>query len=181
MDRDAPLLAAPFLAASSQDDTEALERLYLRHRHDVYRIALRYGGGRSGWAEDVVQDVFMRLGRALPGLEDRGALMGWLYRVTTRRCLNRLESERVRALFRLRAPKTEPLAPSTEAIVEAQQALAATLQTLETLPPKERVAFAMHRLDGMTMDEIGAVMGHKKSYVCRLIARAEARLREVLK
>ena len=96
MDRDAPLLAAPFLAASSQDDTEALERLYLRHRHDVYRIALRYGGGRSGWAEDVVQETFLGFLTSLPHYDEKRDMEAYLFSIAahklTRRVL-RLRSE----------------------------------------------------------------------------------------
>jgi RNA polymerase sigma-70 factor (ECF subfamily) len=170
------------IAVAPPDLLGLLERSYRAHKDEVFKIALRYGGGRQGWAEDVVQDVFLALGRALPGLEDTDDLMGWLYRVTTRRCLRRLESERVRALFRWRTAEesAEPQAPESDAITAARTDLARAFRALEQLPPKERVAFAMHRLDGATMEQIGAVLGHKKSYVCRLIARAEARLREVL-
>lgn len=171
------------VAVAPADLLSVLERAYRAHKDEVFKIALRYGGGRQGWAEDVVQDVFLALGRALPGLEDTDDLMGWLYRVTTRRCLSRLQAERVRALFRFRTAEetTEPEAPESDAITAARADLARAFGALEQLPPKERVAFAMHRLDGATMEEIGEVLGHKKSYVCRLIARAEDRLREVLK
>jgi RNA polymerase sigma-70 factor (ECF subfamily) len=168
--------------ALSLETADALERLYDRHKTDVYRIALRYGGGRADWAEDVVQDVFIALAGALPRLHDQDALMGWLYRVTTRRCLNRLQLERFRALAPLRwlglglGPTSEP--PRPDAIVSARTELDRALARLSELPPKERIAFAMYRLDGLTIPEIGRALGHTKGYVSKLIARAEARLLE---
>jgi RNA polymerase sigma-70 factor, ECF subfamily len=49
---------------------------------------------------------------------------------------------------------------------------------LDTLSPKERVAFCMYHLDGLEQAEIGAILGFTKSYVCKLIKRAESRLEE---
>src|SRR5262249_43959207 len=41
------------------------EALYRRHHRLVFRVALRYGGGNTAWAEDVTQDVFVDLLKAL--------------------------------------------------------------------------------------------------------------------
>jgi len=49
---------------------------------------------------------------------------------------------------------------------------------LAKLPPKQRVAFCMYRLDGKEQAEIGEILGFSKSYVCKLIKRAEATIRE---
>src|SRR5262245_50503707 len=86
----------------SVDHQAILERIYERHKRDVYKIALRYGGGRIDWAEDILHDVFIALAKNLGALDAHDDLMGWLYRTTTRRCLNRLEMERFRALAPIR-------------------------------------------------------------------------------
>lgn len=170
-------------AEAPADPQVELAELYHRHRDDVVRLALRYGGGRREWAEDVVQDVFVTLARALPDLDDHRALAGWLYRVTTRRCLNRLEAERVRAVAPLAWLHAlfGPEPPRPDAIAIAKSEIDRALTALATLPPKERVAFAMHRLDDRTVVEIAETMGHTKGYVSKLIARAEAQLTEVLR
>ena len=173
---------APELAAPLVDTATALERIYGRHCDDVYRIALRYGGGRREWAEDVVQDVFLVLAGKLASLDDHDALMGWLYRTTTRRCLNRLESERFRELFPQWLQHLglhEPSQP--DAIVAARGEVDRALAALAKLPPKERVAFAMYRLDERPVLEIARTIGHSKGYVSKLITRAEARLAKVLR
>lgn len=168
---------------STGEPEVTLEQIYRRHRVEVYRIALRYGGGRRAWAEDVVQDVFVRLAVALAGLDDRDALMGWLYRVTTRRCLHRLEHERVRAVAPLRwiAERWWGSPPQPDAIVAAKAELQQAFALLETLAPKARVAFLMHRMDGRTFEEIGEILGHSKGYICKLVSRAERKLEEGLR
>jgi RNA polymerase sigma factor (sigma-70 family) len=59
-----------------------------------------------------------------------------------------------------------------------RQGVRRVLGVLDTLGPKERVAFCMYHLDGLEQAEIGAILGFTKSYVCKLIKRAESRLKE---
>jgi RNA polymerase sigma-70 factor, ECF subfamily len=87
-----------------------VEALYRRHRRLVFRVALRYGRGDVSWAEDVTQDVFLDLWKALPGLTERNDLEGWLYRATTNRCFNRLRRERFLSLAPVRWLLGESLA-----------------------------------------------------------------------
>lgn len=176
-------LAAPastLQPARSSSRAQQVDALYRQHRDRVYRLALRYGGGSRAWAEDVTQEVFLRLIGVLDRLEDHAALDGWFYRVTTNRCLNRLRRERLRSapavrwLLGRRAP--EPVDP--ERLAGVREKLMRAWDVLETLPPKERVAFCMHYLDGRKQIEVAEILGHSKGYICKLIKRAESRVRE---
>jgi RNA polymerase sigma-70 factor (ECF subfamily) len=156
-----------------------VERLYREHRDLVYRLALRYGSGRRAWAEDITQDVFLALFDVIATLTDRHDMGGFLYRATTNRCLSKLRRDRflslppIRWLLGERAP--DSYAP--EAGLEARDDLRLLLTTLDSLSPKERIAFSMYYVDGLEQDAIGAVLGHSKGYVCKLIQRAVAGLR----
>lgn len=157
-----------------------VEQLYREYRDLVYRLALRYGGGRHAWAEDLTQEIFLHLFDVVDRLEDREGLHGWFYRVTTNRCLNRMRRERVRnaAPVRWILGRREPTADDPERCAAAREGLGQAWAVLETLPPKERVAFCMYYLDGRQQTEIAAMFGHSKGYVCKLIKRAEARVRD---
>lgn len=179
-----PLSTPDALAPEVASRTERVEALYLEHREFVYRLALRYGGGSHAWAEDVTQEVFVRLFDVIDSLQDDGspaALEPWFYRVTTNRCLNRLRAERlrnsapVRWLLGRRAEDGRGRDP--ERVTAARQGLAQANAVLASLPPKERVAFSMHVLDGKKQIEIAEQLGHSKGYVSKLIARAEERIR----
>lgn len=169
----------PLRELSGEEAAAVVERLYRQHHALVYRLALRYGRGRKAWADDVTQDVFVDLMRALPALRDVESMEGWLYRAATHRCLKRLRRERFLELPAVRwllgAPHEEPVHPEVAAI--ARHDLKRAFDALHTLPLKERVAFSMFHLDGKSQDEIGEVLGHGKSYVCKLIQRATERLR----
>ncbi|MEM9461973.1 MAG: sigma-70 family RNA polymerase sigma factor [Myxococcota bacterium] len=152
--------------------------LYHQHRDQVYRLALRYGRGDRTWAEDVTQDVFVSLCKVIDRLEDDEALKGWFYRVATNRCLSRLRREAVAnapavrwLLGRSIQGSDDPEAQTTE-----RRDLRRVDQVLATLPPKQRIAFCMYRLDGKEQAEIGEILGFSKSYVCKLIKRAEAKI-----
>ncbi len=154
--------------------------LYREHRELVYRLAMRYGGGNPAWAEDITQEVFVRLFDALDKLEERDGYEAWFYRVTSNRCLNRLRGERLRNSAPVRwllGKRTEVEPQDLERAVSAREELEQAWQVLEALPPKERIAFSMLYIDGKRQVEIAEILGHSKGYVCKLIKRAEARVR----
>lgn len=170
-------------AARTRDTSRAksvrVAELYREHRDQVYRLALRYGRGDRTWAEDITQDVFVSLCKVIDRLDDDEALKGWFYRVATNRCLSRLRRETVAnapavrwLLGRSIRPSADPEAQATE-----RRDLKRVDAVLETLPPKQRIAFCMYRLDGKEQQEIGEILGFSKSYVCKLIKRAEAKIR----
>ncbi|MBK9266473.1 MAG: sigma-70 family RNA polymerase sigma factor [Polyangiaceae bacterium] len=168
------------IEARPQDPRTELAALYRAHHALVYRIALRYGKGNTTWAEDIMQDVFLDLMKALPTLDDREHLEGWLYKATTQRCFCRLRREKFRMLAPIRwlfgAEQVEPTTPDMLAM--ARQDLQRAAHALAELPAKEQIAFSMYYLDGKEQDEIGEVLGHSKGYVCKLIQRAVDKLRK---
>lgn len=164
----------------SQDLRAELATLYRAHHALVYRLALRYGKGNATWAEDVMQDVFLDLMKALPTLNDHEHLEGWLYRATTHRCFCRLRREKFRMLAPIRwlfgTHQAEPTTPDILAM--ARQDLERAAAALAALPAKEQVAFSMYYLDGKEQEEIGEILGHSKGYICKLIQKAVDKLRQ---
>lgn len=163
--------------ADDADVRTRVQWLYRRHRDDVYRLALRYGRGDPAWAEDVTQDVFVSLCRKLGTLEDHNDLGRWFYRVTHNRCLSRMRKAAVSDAGAVRwfLGRQSHVDDGTEA--EHRVGLCEVFSAVDTLPPKQRLAFCMYYLDDMEQLEIGEILGLSKSYVCKLIKRARASLR----
>ncbi|PCC68594.1 RNA polymerase sigma-70 factor, ECF subfamily [Nannocystis exedens] len=164
------------------DGAALLDRLYRRHHRAVYQLALRYGLGNEAWAEDVVQDVFLILLDRLPTLEDTGQLDGWLYRVTTNRCLRKLRRDAFlnRPLVRWLLARDGAAETSPEQQVFARRDLERARSALAALPARERVVVGMCHLDGKSQREVCEILGLSKGYVSKLLARAIARLEEAL-
>jgi RNA polymerase sigma-70 factor, ECF subfamily len=155
----------------------SFDALYQQHRHRVYAWALRYAGGNRAWAEDVTQDVFVRLFEHLDAMEaDVG---GWLYRVTANLAISRIRrrSTLTRLLGTFGAPfVARPRAPDEHA--ELKGYVTQAEQFLAKLPVRERAVLAMYLLDGMNQKEIGEVLSLSKGYVSKLLARARVLARE---
>lgn len=154
------------------------ESLYLRHRQQVFRWCLRYGGGSSVWAEDVTHDVFLKLFEHLPKLQDPAELGGWLYRVTAHLSLKRLTRDRslLERVVRLVQPPAPPR--SADQLVERREETADAVKAIEALPPGERVVMLMMLVDGASQTEVAQAIGMSKGNVSKLAARARKRLAE---
>jgi RNA polymerase sigma-70 factor, ECF subfamily len=155
-----------------------VEQLYADHHRSVLRICLRLAGG-TGWAEDVVHEVFVRLLERKDELEHEDNIAGWLHTVAYRLCLDRLRRDRGIWSRVKAALGAEPAPPSrTPAMdLELSQRARTVQAALAQLPDKERAAMVMLHLDGMSQTEIAKVLGHSEGYVSKLIARATKTIR----
>src|SRR3954471_22312278 len=140
-------------------DQEFLTTRFEEQRIRLEGVARRMLGSRSE-AEDAVQDVWLRLnGTDADAIDNLG---GWLTTVTARVCLNRLRSrgahpedpvERVPDPVISRAGTADP---ALEAELADSVGLALHV-VIETLPPAERLAFVLHDLFGVPVDEIAPI------------------------
>jgi RNA polymerase sigma-70 factor, ECF subfamily len=94
---------------------QQIRALYEREKAVLFRAALRVGGGRRAFAEDVVQDVFVALITGYDRLDDSRDLGGWLYRSTMNGCYSRLRKEAVRRTPRRQAPTSTPASTAPSA------------------------------------------------------------------
>lgn len=166
------------IAQEGTSDVPTFDACYQRHRHDVFRLCLRYGGGRKAWAEDVTHDVFVKLLEHLPTLEDASDLGGWLYRVTANLCISRLQRDQffLTRLWRF-GSDAEEVEPSAEVLFEEKESAAAAMASLRALPARERVALSMKIIDGKSQKEIATTLGMSEGYVSKLLSRAWSQVR----
>ena len=154
------------------------EELYREFAGQVFAWARRYAGGRTGWAEDVTHDVFVRAWLHRDELR-AGDVKGWLFRVTQNRAFSLLRREgtmrgRLRQAIHAAWHGEAPATPE-EALDERQTAATATA-ALQALPGQERVVLALKVLDGLSQREIAALLSLSEGYVSKLAARGAARL-----
>ena len=134
-------------------------------------IAFHYCGNRDD-AEDVVQDVFVRLWAQL--CPPKGEhLRSWLIRVTINRCKDHLRS----AQLRLRAP----IEAADRVLVEPDETARSVFEAVTALPLPYREVVLLHYYAGCTTREIGRLLRRKPSTVQTQLQRARAILKEQLK
>ncbi len=150
------------------------------HSARVYRLAYRLTGNQHD-AEDLTQDVFIRVFRSLDGYTP-GTFEGWLHRITTNLFLDRMRrASRIR--FEALPDDAERLPgkdATPEAAVMADLFDADVERALAALPPDFRAAVVLCDVEQLSYEEIAATLGIKLGTVRSRISRGRAMLRAAL-
>ena len=166
--------------APEPDARVGVEQAYRAHGAEVYRVALRFGRGNRAWAEDITHEVFLELQSSWDTVRDPERVAGWLYRTTVHRSLNRLRRRRLwdQPWVKWLVAGWRPPAPDPESVELGRAELDALFERVAALPDKQRVAFCMRHFDERPQTEIAEALGHSEGYVSKLLAKAEAAVRE---
>jgi len=181
----------PLVAATPHDDaadtpdlTPAVptwDEVVERHSDRVFRLAYRLTGDRHD-AEDLTQEVFVRVFRALPTYTP-GTFEGWLHRITTNLFLDQARRrQRIRfdALSDERASRLSSSQPAPDAAYADQTFDDDVERALATLPPDFRAAVVLCDVEGLTYEEVATVLDAKIGTVRSRIHRGRAMLRTAL-
>lgn len=163
------------LAAVQAGETEALGALFLAFGDLVFRTAVRLAGSTAD-AEDVTQDVFVRLPDALCGFTGSAASFpAWIRRVAVRQTLMHLRGGRrrrevgVEGVAALVAPRDTPL---DRLSIEA---------ALQRIPNEHRAVFLLKEVEGYDHAEIAELLGISVANSEVRLHRARQQLRELLR
>jgi RNA polymerase sigma-70 factor (ECF subfamily) len=186
---------ATLIQGLRRGDAAALEALMERHAARVYRVA--FGITRSAPdAEEVVQDVFTSLVRAIGGFEGRSALGTWLYRVATNAALARRRGKRAQVEVSLedflptfkadghregdRAFLLADWSPGPDEALLSGETRRVLEGALDRLPPHFRAVLVLRDVEDLSNEETAAVLGESVASVKSRLHRARMALREQL-
>lgn len=162
------------LARARRGDLEAVESLFRQHSNGVYRMARKICRSPQD-AEDVVQETFVEVARSIARYRGEGPLAAWIHKVAASKALMHLRKARLlgptEALDEELLPGTPP--PSLPAKLDVEAAFS-------RLPAASRAVVWLHDVEGYTHEEIASMMGMTPSYSKSKLARAHARLKELL-
>jgi RNA polymerase sigma-70 factor (ECF subfamily) len=169
-------------------DHDAFRFLVERHSRSVFRLAYRLTGHEQD-AEDVVQETFLRAFREIRRFESRSSFATWLYRITVN-CSHDLLRQRPRAGSRQSLDDPDDAAAmqlvDTSAAADPLRELASRRidervhAAMDGLSDRERSAFVMRHFEGLSIDEIGRVLGVRTSAAKHSVFRAVQKLRRAL-
>lgn len=170
-------LDADLVARAVGGEREAFSLLLERHYGLIYRIAYKWCGQQSD-AEDVAQDVCVKLATALAGFDGRAAFTSWLYRIVLN-AVRDLQRRGVRRDNRHLALKdvSESNSPAEQ---EEAVATAELWQAVRQLPDKQRDAVLLVYAEEMTHSEAAAVLGVKEGTVSSYVHEARKVLKGLL-
>lgn len=148
------------------------ENALYQHANMVYRLALLQMKNKSD-AEDVFQEVFLRLVQHQDKISDEEHLKAWLIRVTLNCCKKQFDSAWRR--------KTVSMEEQKEAGYEEEYEENVIYKEVQNLPEKYRTVIHLFYFEEYSVKEIGEITGQKESAVKTQLSRARGILKEKLK
>ncbi|MEO7190969.1 MAG: RNA polymerase sigma factor [Vicinamibacterales bacterium] len=151
---------------------EALERLLDSHEQRVFRMAVAMLRDR-GRAQEVTQDIFLKLWRALPSYDGRAALSTWLYTIARNTCLNAVRAE----TYRRSTAEIRTLEPRVESIRAENIALH---RAIDKLPEVQRTVLRLFYFEDRNIAEVASLLGMPEGTIKNHLHRARRTLSEML-
>ena len=154
---------------------EAITLIVGEFRRKVFGLAYSFLRNREA-AQDVAQDVFIKVWRALPGFDGRASLSTWIYTITRNTSLSALRAKRPQSSLSdpdvMAAVDASDAAPSGDTVVDG-----VLLQRLvDQLPTKQRQVIMLFYMEEQSHEEVATMLAMPVGTVKTLLHRARARL-----
>ncbi len=170
-----------------EGDEDAFRNLVEKYQDKVYNTCLGFVKN-TGDADDLAQEVFIEIYESIPQFEGKSALPTWIYRIAVNKSLEFLRRARRKKRYGIlnrlfigddaRWPVSDYDHPGIQA--ENREKARILYAAIERLPENQRVAFTLHKLEGLSYDQIAGVMEKSISSVESLMHRAKNNLKKEL-
>jgi RNA polymerase sigma-70 factor, ECF subfamily len=178
------------MARVGQGNRAAFRILVERHQGPLTNF-LHHLTSDQGQAEELAQDVLLRVYRAAPRYRPEARFTTWLYRIATNLALNALRARRRKPTVSLddegsgnpgpeRHSATAPDEPRPDDAFERDEIVRAVGLAVRRLPERQRIAVVLHRFEGLSYQEIADVLSSSPDAVDALLRRAKDALRDAL-
>lgn len=171
------LIDGAVIEACQQGDRDAFQLLFETYKDKVFSLAVYSAGGDRAVADDVTQQIFLKLFTAIRQFRGDSEFTTWLYRLVVNACLD----ERRRRKRWL--PWGETLALTNQSEKKPQEQRFARLevsegvqQAIAELKPKFRLPILLKYIEGLSYEEIASVMGCSKGTVASRLNRGHSQL-----
>lgn len=153
----------------------------------VYNIALNYVQNIED-AEEITQDVFLKVYESLSKFKENSSLKTWLYRITINQSLDFIKKKNSKKRFFIFGKKSQNELDLTNVsnfehpgiLLEQQEDAKVLFSVINTLPENQKTAFILSKVDGLSNPEVSEIMEISISAVESLIFRAKKELKEKL-
>jgi RNA polymerase sigma-70 factor (ECF subfamily) len=171
------------------DEPGAFEQLMGRYRHRLFGVVRRQVAGRED-AEDLVQEVFLRVYRARKRYRARSKFSTWLFTIAINLTRN---NRRRQAVVQLYTPEYVAVdsQPAEESLfdsgdqpvgrIEHEELAAAVRRAVQGLNERQRRAVLLNKFEGLGYEDIARLIGLTPQAVKSLLFRARANLRQALR
>ncbi len=178
------MVDADLIARAAAGDPAAFQVLVEQHRSMVYRVAYQFAGNHHD-ADDITQDVFIKVYRSLARFRQDAQLTSWIYRIVMNACIDhrrrQMPANAVQcADLAEQLANTAEASPGPEAVAYGGELGAMLEAAVGRLPEGQRIVFVMRHHEGLKLCEIAQALGLAEGTVKRQLHTAVHRLRAVL-
>lgn len=167
-------------------DLSAFDELMGKYWKQIYYLALGMSNNSCEDAEDIAQEVFVKVFNALPSWKPKASFYTWLRTIAMNLCIDRHRARSRRQTQSLESKKglvmdipTDP-ADSPMRFTEAEELWQRILLAAEELSPRQRKAFMLCRYGGVPQKEAAEIMGCAVGTIKAHLNRATAKMRDLL-
>lgn len=164
---------------ASSGDIDAFEQIYRAASSFVYNVALRVTNNRED-ADEVTQDVFMKIHGNLKSFQFRSSLKTWIYRITVNTAIN--HSKRIarhthgRIEFEPAVDYGQMQSEPAQELMEKEEKEKQVSALLELLGPEQRACLVLREIEGLSYQEIAEALKLNINTVRTRLKRARERL-----
>ena len=165
-------------------DASAFASLLQRYERQIYGFTYRMMGGNAADADDLTQETFIKAYRALPRTVEVLHVSAWLHRIAANSCRDELRRRR-----RTRCQPWDPVIHEPAAHVGAEENPESLLlqkeadewvqSVLNCMKPRNKQALVLREYQGLSCEEIGAIMGVSHKAVKSTLFRARDEFRSL--
>ena len=177
---------ALIMSEVARGKVESFRGLFDLHHRGVLNMAYRFTGNRED-AEEITQNVFIKIYEAAGRYSPRAKFTTWLYTIARNECISfqRKNRRSIRALASsLDSGEGEqtpiPVHETPASELQRRQAHAGILRAVASLPSKQKLALELQQFKGCSYADIAEVLGCSISAVESLLFRARTNLRKLL-
>lgn len=152
--------------------------LFDRYERDVNRMVWRLLGADPDH-DDVVQHIFCTIIGRITTLRDSEKLDQWVHAVTVNTVYAELRKRQVRRMFIASHPR-EPRLGDLIRDVETRDLLDHARALLDRMPPRERMVFVLHHVEGHTLSEVSELCGFSLATAKRRLSSADRRFGKMI-
>jgi RNA polymerase sigma-70 factor (ECF subfamily) len=156
-------------------DESAFEEIVSRHYHSVYNLANRFLYSTSE-AEDITQEVFLRVFRASKSYTPKAKFSTWLYTITKNLCFNelrKLRSVQILSIEDEMLPEIPSKSESPAIKLEKEEMKTKVRESVEALPANLRIAILLLKYHGLSYEEVAQILGCTVNAVKLRVHRAK--------
>jgi len=167
----------------AEKDDQAFYELFNRHEQKVFNLVYRYVGAYHE-AEELTQDVFLKVFNSAHKFRGESKFATWLYRIAVNTCKNYKRKKQPTVVSiddpEISTALSAPASTEPVAILAEKRKRAIIQQAIDTLAPNQKTAFVLSKYEGFSYVEIAEIMKVSISAVGVLLFRAKQELKKKL-